>query len=168
MTEERTATPTTASATDHDVTIGSAHHARAGVNTIAPAAIAIDRLVTPDPCCETRRPIRMYPAQKVAARAMATSPSVASCPASTPGAGCGAIGPFQLERDAREQDHPDRGQGDRGPLAPTATGDRTDRDRAAELDRDCGAEREVVDGRVEGDVHGSEHDAELDQDAELC
>src|SRR5450759_2155767 len=93
MTDERTATPTTASATDHDVTTGIAHHARAGVNTIAPAAIAIDRFVTPDPCCETRRPIRMYPAQKVAARTMATSPSADSCPASTPGAGCGAIGP---------------------------------------------------------------------------
>src|SRR5674536_339723 len=89
MTDERTATPTTASATDHDVTTGIAHHARAGVNTIAPAAIAIDRFVTPDPCCETRRPIRMYPAQKVAARTMATSPSADSCRPALPARAAG-------------------------------------------------------------------------------
>src|SRR5665647_3898052 len=93
MTEDSTATPTTASATDHDVTAGLAHHARAGANTIAPAAIAIDRLVTPDPRRETRRPSRMYPAQHAAASPMATRPRAASCPARAPGAWCGAPAP---------------------------------------------------------------------------
>jgi len=117
----------------------------------------------------------MYPAQHAAASPMATKaegrfvPGEGTrCVVRRAGAATTGVGRAELKGDAREQDDAGSGQRDAGAFPPTPTGDRTDRHRPDELDRHGRAQRQVVDRRVEGDVHRREHRAEGGQDEQVA
>ena len=64
------------------------------------------------------------------------------------------------QTDPSEQRYPTEGEDDPQPVPPAATGHRRDPDRAEELDRDRGSQRQVLDGDVETEVHRRQHHAE--------
>jgi hypothetical protein len=68
--------------------------------------------------------------------------------------------------DVGEQQHAGDGEREGEEVAPGARADRRDGDRAGELDRDGGAERQPVDREVEREVHARERRAERPDEQE--